>query len=97
MTLNYLFVAILASAVSVLALQNSVATSIRFLVWSVEVPLAGVIFVSAATGIILVAVPLLIDRWRLRSRALAAETRLARTEALTVERDQPLTSPSSVR
>lgn len=93
MTLNYLFIAMLASAVSIFALQNSVATSIRFLVWSVEVPLAGVIFVSAAAGIILVAVPLLIDRWRLRSRARVAETRLARTEALTVERDQPLTSP----
>jgi uncharacterized integral membrane protein len=79
---RYLLIAVLASAVTVFALQNNAPTSLRFLAWSIEaVPLATVILASVATGIVLAGIPLVVDRWRLRSRNRALESRLAAVEA----------------
>ena len=93
MALKYALVAILASAITVFALQNSVPTSISFLVWRADaVPLAGVILASVAAGIVLVGVPLWVDRWRLRARARALEARVTAVEALLAERERESTS-----
>jgi uncharacterized integral membrane protein len=79
---RYALVAVVASLLTVFALQNHAAASIRFLIWRLEgVPLAGVILVSAAAGIVMVGVPLWLDRWRLRARARQLEARLAAVEA----------------
>ncbi|HAM58795.1 MAG: hypothetical protein A2W08_09935 [Candidatus Rokubacteria bacterium RBG_16_73_20] len=87
MGLKYVFVAVLASAITLFALQNSDQTKIRFLVWSLEgVPLATVILVSVAAGVVLVGLPLWVDRWRLRMRLRSLEARLASAEALLGER-----------
>jgi len=95
MGLKYVFVAVLASAITLFALQNSDQTKIRFLVWSLEgVPLATVILVSVAAGVVLVGLPLWVDRWRLRMRLRSLEARLASAEALLGERDRgPETGP----
>lgn len=93
---KYVFVAVLASAITVFALQNSAPASIRFLIWGLrEVPLAGVILVSVAAGIVLAGVPLWVERWRLRARVRSLETRLAAAETLLGEHDRGPTSPSS--
>lgn len=89
MAFRYAFVAVLASTITVFALQNAEPTSIRFLVWRVDgIPVAGVILASVASGIVLVGVPLWIDRWRARSRARTLESRLAAAEALLAERER---------
>ena len=83
MGFRYVFVAIVASAITVFALQNNTPTSVRFLVWKLEAfALAAVILVSVALGVVLVGVPLLFERWRLRSRVRSLETRLTVAEAL---------------
>ena len=101
MVFRYLIVALLASAITVFALQNTVRVSMRFLLWSLELPLAGVILGSVAAGIVLVGLPLWFDRWRLRARVRSLERRLAtadaeRTEAARVPAriDPPAPSPS---
>lgn len=87
MGLKYVFVALVASSITLFALQNNGPTSIRFLIWSLQaIPLATVILLSVAAGIVLVGVPLWVDRWRLRARARALEARLATVEARLGER-----------
>lgn len=86
--MKYLFVAVVASAITVFALQNTAPTSVRFLVWSLgATPLATVILVSVAAGVVLAGLPLWIDRWRLRARTRALETRLASLDVRTTARD----------
>ena len=81
MSFKWVFVAVLASALTVFALQNSASTQIRFLFWTVEAAsLALVILLSAAVGIVLVGLPLWLDRWRLRGQVRSLETRLAAAE-----------------
>ena len=101
MVFRYLIVALLASAITVFALQNTVRVSMRFLLWSLELPLAGVILGSVAAGIVLVGLPLWFDRWRLRARVRSLERRLAtadteRAEAARVpaRTDPPAPPPS---
>jgi len=77
MGLKYVFVAVLASALTVFAVQNHTAVTIRVLVWQLAgMSLAAVILLSAAAGIVLVGVPLWIDRWRLRARLRALEAKV---------------------
>ena len=90
MAVGYLVVAIVAAAIAVFALQNGNATPVRFAVWTVEgMPLAALILVSLGAGIVIVGVPLLIQRWRLRARLRAAERRLAELEAAAATRAEP--------
>jgi len=93
--MKYVFVAVLASAITLFALQNSEQTRIRFLIWTLEgVPLATVILVSVAAGIVLVGLPLWIGRFRLRGRVRSLEARVASAEALLGERARgPETGP----
>ena len=77
MAFGYVVVAIVAAAVAVFALQNGEPTSVRFIVWTVEgFPLAGLILLSLASGLVVAGVPLMIQRWRLRARLRAAERRV---------------------
>lgn len=88
--MKYLVVAVVASAITIFALQNTTPTSVRFLVWSLQaMPLATVILLSVAAGIVLVGLPLWIDRWRLRARIRALETQLASADVRTAEHEPP--------
>src|SRR5262249_6334575 len=79
---GYLIVALVAAGVAVFALQNGEPTPVHFILWTVEgFPLAGLILLALACGIVLAGVPLLIQRWRLRGRLLAAERRVAELDA----------------
>ena len=77
--MRYLFGAVVASAITIFALQNTTPTSLRFLFWSLpQTPLAAVILASVAAGIVLVGLPFWITRWRLR-RNFARSRRVWRT------------------
>ena len=81
MTLGYVLVGLLGIAVAVFAVQNGEPTRVQFLAWSLEtLPVAGVILLSLAIGAVLVGVPLLIQRWRLRVRIRTLERQLAALE-----------------
>ena len=89
MALGYLVVAILAAATAVFAIQNGTPTDVRFLWWAVHaLPVSALILVSLAAGLLLAGVPLLLQRWRLRSRVRTLETRVSMLEAAATERAQ---------
>jgi lipopolysaccharide assembly protein A len=82
-TVGYLVVAVIAAAVAVFALQNSAPASVRFIVWSLEpVPVAALVLVSLAAGIVVAGLPLWLQRWRLRARTRALEQRVAELERI---------------
>ena len=94
MAVGYAIVALLAAAVAVFALQNSGPTSVRFAMWSLDgVPLAGLILVSLVAGIIVAGLPLLIQRWRLRSRVRALERRVQALESTPATPPSPRSAP----
>jgi len=97
MVFKYIVVATIAASITLFALQNNAPTSVRFLFWQLDaVPLAGIMLVSVALGVVLVGVPLLVERWRLRSRLRALESRLSTAETLPGEQDSaPGSSPSA--
>ena len=89
MALGYLVVAILAAAIAVFAIQNSTPTDVRFLWWGVHaLPVSALILASLATGLVVAAMPLLLQRWRLRSRVRTLETRVGMLEKEATERAQ---------
>ena len=65
MAFGYLVVALLGAAVAVFALQNSVPTSVRFLIWTLDgLPLAAVALASLGIGLVVAGLPLWIRGWR---------------------------------
>ena len=87
MGVKYAIIAVLASAITIFALQNNAPTKVRFLVWALDgVPLATVVLVSLAAGLLLAGLPLWIDRWRLRARVRALESRLEAPDSLLTQR-----------
>ncbi len=81
MAFGYVIVAIVAASVAVFALQNAEPTKIRFLFWVIDgVPVAALVLLSLAAGLIVAGVPLWLGRWRLRARARALEARVAALE-----------------
>lgn len=77
MRLKDAFVVVLAAAVAILVLQNTAPTSVRFLLWALEgVPLATVILLSVAIGIVIVGVPLWLSGLQLRRRVRALEQKV---------------------
>ena len=89
MAFGYAIVAILAAAVAVFALQNTAPASVHFLVWSVgAMPISSVILFALAVGLVIGAVPLWIQRWRLRSRARGLENRISELERTLADRDR---------
>ena len=90
----YIVVAIVSAAIAIFALQNNQPMSLRFIAWSIEnVPLAGAVLVSFAAGMLLVGVPLSIQRLRWRSRMRALEARVEMLEAALSTRDAALLAP----
>ena len=100
MALGYLVVAIVAAAVAIFALQNSAPTRVQFALWSIDgVPLAAVVLLALAAGLVAAGVPLLIQRWRLRARVRALEARVAGLdrEALETRSVSPAPAPPPPR
>jgi len=94
MSFAYVVVAILSAAVAVFALQNNQTMSLRFIGWSLDsVPLAGAILTALAAGLILAAVPLSIEIWRLRSRVRALDAKVDMLESALTMRDAALLTP----
>ena len=89
MAFKYIVVAVIAAAITLFGLQNNAPTPVRFLVWQVDaVPLATIMLVSVGLGVVLVGVPLLVERWRLRSRLRALESRLHAADTVVDEHDR---------
>ena len=87
--MKYAIVATVATVITLFAVQNTASTSIRFLFWSLGAfPLASIILLSVASGIVLVGVPLWVDRWRLRARIRALEARAVTPEAPLADRER---------
>jgi uncharacterized integral membrane protein len=91
----YLLLGLVAAAVTVFALQNGTPATIRFLTWTLDsVPIAGLILVPFAAGLVLAALALVIQHWRTRSRVRRLEARVKDLEATLAQRDKaPLTPP----
>ena len=82
MTFGYLVVAILTAAVVVFAFQNGTPVSVRFLTWTVpEVSVAAVILIALVSGLLIAAIPLWIQRWRLRVRVRSLENQVRQLES----------------
>ena len=96
MAFGYVVVAIVAAAVAVFALQNGEPTRVRFFAWTVDgFPLAGLILISLASGLVVAGVPLMIQRWRLRARLRAAERRVAELQATGARPSGPAPAPGT--
>jgi uncharacterized integral membrane protein len=94
MAVKYALVAILAVAVTTFALQNTAPTSVRFLVWTLDaVPLAGVVLLAVAAGLVLAGTPLLVTRLRYRSRVRSLEARLTELQTRDATPPRPPSSP----
>jgi uncharacterized integral membrane protein len=77
MPLVYLLIVVFALAVAVFALQNAAPVRVSFLVWeSKEAPLAAVILISVAAGVVLVSLIGFVQRWKLRTRIRRLESQL---------------------
>jgi hypothetical protein len=82
---------VVAAAVTVFALQNSEATTIRFLFWTLPPVTAGALaLVAVVAGTILVGLPLLIHRAVLRSRIRRLEGVVGSLEHSLKDRDRAL-------
>ena len=94
MGFGYLLVAILAAAIAVFAIQNGAPTDVRFLWWAMPaLPVSALILVSLAVGLLVAGVPLMLQRWRLRSRVRTLEARVTMLEAAATERAQAALAP----
>jgi uncharacterized integral membrane protein len=91
MGFGYLVVAIITTAIVVFAFQNGAPVSVRFLVWTVpEVSAAAVILLALVAGLVIAAIPLWIQRWRLRVRVRSLELQVRQLETAVTERDKAL-------
>jgi putative membrane protein len=94
MRFGYVVVAIISAAIVVFAFQNGAPVSVRFLAWTVpEVSTAAVILFALVSGLIIAAIPLWIQRWRLRARVRALEQQVRQLETAVAERDKALLAP----
>jgi len=81
MSFRYSLVAVLGVTVAVFAVQNNAPTQIRLLFWALEaVPLATVVLLSVAVGILLVGPSLLVTRGRLRAEVRGLEAKVTQLE-----------------
>jgi uncharacterized integral membrane protein len=88
MAFGYLVVAFLAAVVAIFALQNGAPVGVRFLVWTLrDVPLAALLLVAFALGLVLSGLPLWFARWRLARRVRALEARITQLEPPAPDRD----------
>ena len=91
MALTYAILAgAVCAAVAVFALQNPRPVAVSFLGWTIgDVPLAAVVLASLAAGAVVVGLPLLIQRWRLRARVRSLEARLEKLQPTTPRTSEP--------
>ena len=93
MTFGYVVVALLTAAVVVFAFQNGTPVSVRFLTWTVpEVSTAAVILIALVTGLLIAAIPLWLQRWRLRVRVRGLESQVRQLETALEERNKAVLS-----
>jgi uncharacterized integral membrane protein len=93
---GFLLMALVAGAVAVFTIQNSVPTRVQFLIWVVDgMPLSAVVLAALAAGLLVMGVPLWIGRWRLRSHNRALRNRIQSLENTLARREEtpPSTSP----
>ena len=89
MTFGYLVVALLTAAIVVFAFQNGTPLSVKFLAWTVpEVSAAAVILIALVTGLLIAAIPLWLQRWRLRVRVRGLESQVRQLESKLEERNK---------
>jgi uncharacterized integral membrane protein len=94
MGFGYLVVALITAAIVVFAFQNGAPVTVRFLAWTVpEVSAAAVILLALVCGVVIAAIPLLIQRWRLRFRVRSLQNRVEQLEAALAERKQAAVPP----
>ena len=94
MTFGYLVVALLTAAIVIFAFQNGTPLSVRFLGWTVpEVSAAAVILIALVSGLLIAAIPLWIQRWRLRVRVRGLEAQVRQLEATLEEQRKPVLAP----
>jgi putative membrane protein len=94
MTFGYLVVALLTAAVVVFAFQNGTPVSVRFLMWTVpEISVAAVILIALVSGLLIAAIPLWIQRWRLRVRVRGLDSQVRQLESALAERDKAVLAP----
>jgi uncharacterized integral membrane protein len=94
MTFGYLVVALLTAAIVVFAFQNGTPLSVRFLAWTVpEVSAAAVILIALVTGLLIAAIPLWLQRWRLRVRVRGLESQVRQLESTLEGRNKAVTAP----
>ncbi len=89
MVVMYIMMVLVGAAGAIFALQNIDPVVIRFLFWRIEgAPLAVVIMLSIAIGVVLTSLVGIGHQWKLRSRIRQLEHELARVAAAT-ERQLP--------
>jgi uncharacterized integral membrane protein len=82
MSIVYVLMILIGAAGAIFALQNIDPVVIRFLVWRLEgAPLAMVIILSIAIGVIFTALFGLVQQFKLRSKIRHLEADLARASA----------------
>ena len=94
MTFGYVIVAILTAAIVVFAFQNGTPVSVKFLMWNVpEVSAAAVILIALVSGLLIAAIPLWLQRWRLRVRVRGLESQVRQLETALEERNKAVLAP----
>jgi len=89
MGVMYVLMVLVGAAGAIFAVQNIDPVVIRFLFWKIEgAPLAMVIVLSIAIGVVLTSLVGIGQQWKLRSRIRQLQQELARVNAAT-ERQQP--------
>ena len=94
MTFGYVIVAILTAAIVVFAFQNGTPVAVKFLAWNVpEVSAAAVILIALVSGLLIAAIPLWLQRWRLRVRVRGLESQVRQLETALEERNKAVLAP----
>ena len=89
MVIMYILMVLVGAAGAIFALQNIDPVVIRFLFWRIEgAPLAMVIILSIAIGVVLTSLVGIVQQLKLRSRIRKLEYNLAQATAAR-ERQQP--------
>ncbi len=89
MSIVYVLMIVIGAAGAIFAIQNIDPVVIRFLAWRIEgAPLAMVIILSIAIGVVFTSLVGLVQQLKLRSRIRRLEADLARA-SVAAERQQP--------
>lgn len=82
MIIVYLLMALIGSAATIFAFQNSQTVPIQFLIWKREgIPLVLIIMLSLLIGIVVASLSGVVRIWKLRSRVRQLESQVAQLTA----------------